>query len=232
MKKITVLIPCYNEERGIGKVIESIPVEKLASLGYATEIIVINNNSTDQTMEVAKKHGVKVIEEKKQGKAFALEAGFKAARGEIIVTIDGDNTYPPQEIPNLIKNINGADLVVGTRFDTIWKISKIFIPRELSFPRVLANKVGAWIGSVILGQRITDVSTGLRAFRKDLLKKIPQVKARNLDFEAELTARVISNGLKYKEIKIMSNFREGHSSLQYFRDAFRFLRAMIVGRFN
>lgn len=231
MKKITILIPCYDEEKGIGKVIDGVPIEKLAHLGYQTEIIVIDNNSSDQTVKIAKEKGARVVSEKKQGKAFALETGFKAARGEIIVTIDGDNTYPPQEIPNLVENIDGADLVVGTRFDVIWKISKIFIPRELSFPRVLANKVGAWMGSVILGHRITDVTTGLRAFKKDLLRKIPPIKARNLDFEAELTARVISNDLQYREVKIKSNFREGHSSLQYFRDAFRFLWAMIRGKY-
>ena len=107
---------------------------------------------------------------------------------------------------------------------------RLFEPRSLQFSRVIANKIGAELGSIILGHRITDVTTGLRAFKSDLLNKIPPIKAKNLDFEAELTARVISNGLIYKEVPITTNPREGHSSLNYFRDAFRFLWAMIVGK--
>jgi len=231
MKKITVLIPCYNEEKGVGKVIDSIPKDDLKKLGYSTEVLVVDNNSKDKTSEVARKHGAKVIFESKQGKTFALKTGFKKAKGNYIVTIDGDNTYPAKEILKLVKTINGNDLVVGTRFDSLWKFSKILQPRELAFQRVFANKVGAELGSIIIGHRITDVTTGLRLFKKELLNKIPEIKAKGLDFEAELTSRVISNGLKYKEVKIETNFREGNSSLQYFRDAFRFLWAMIKGRF-
>ena len=230
-KKITVLIPCYNEEKGLKKLIPAIPVKQLKKIGYDTEILVVDNNSRDKTSQIARKLGARVLFQKKQGKTYALEAGFKAAKGEILVTIDGDNTYPAKEIFNLVNKINGADLVVGTRFQKIWKISKILEPRRLSFARVFANKVGAEMGSIILGHRITDVTTGLRAFKKDLLKKIPKIKARGLDFEAELTARVISNHLKYKEVSIKTNFREGHSSLNYFRDAFRFLWAMIRGKY-
>lgn len=231
MKKITIIIPCYNEEKGIGKVIKDIPKEKLKKLGYETEVLVIDNNSSDNTAKVAKKLGARVVFEKKQGKAFALKTAFKEAKGDLLATIDGDNTYPPKEIPKLVKKINGIDLVVGTRFDSIWNIKKIHYPKELGFHRVLANKVGAEMGSIILGHRITDVTTGLRVFKKCLIKKIPEIKAKNLDFEAELTARVISNGHRYAEVKTETNFREGNSSLQYFRDAFRFLWAMIRGRY-
>lgn len=146
------------------------------------------------------------------------------------MTIDGDNTYPPKEIPKLAKKINGVDLVIGTRFDSLWNMPKLFQPRELSFARVFANKVGAVLGSIILFHKITDVTTGLRVFKKSLLDKIPPIKAKNLDFEAELTARVISNGFRYEEVRINTNFREGNSSLQYFRDALRFLWAMIRGK--
>ncbi len=231
MKKITIIIPCYNEEKGIGKVIDDIPKRELKKLGYETEVLVIDNNSSDKTAEIAKRKGARVINEKRQGKAFALKTAFKESKGDLLATIDGDNTYPPKELPKLVKKINGVDLVVGTRFDAIWNIGKIHYPRELGFHRVIANKIGAEMGSIILGKRITDVTTGLRVFKKSLIKKIPEIKAKNLDFEAELTARVISNGFRYEEVRISTNFREGNSSLQYFRDAFRFLWAMIRGRF-
>ncbi len=232
MRIISIIIPCYNEEKGVGKVIDGIPKEQLRELGYETEIIVIDNNSKDKTSDLAKQLGVKVFCETKQGKVSAMMRGFENASGEIFVTIDGDNTYPSHEIPNLIRAFDGVDLVVGSRFNSIWDIRRLMIPREMPLQRVIANKVGAEMGSIILGHRITDVTGGLRAFRSDLLTRIPPIKAKGLDFEAELTARVIANGLKYREVRISSNQREGHSSLNYFRDAFRFLWAMIVGKYN
>jgi len=232
IKKITILIPCYNEEKGVGKVIDGVPKDRLKELGYETEIIVIDNNSKDKTMEVAKAHGATVYFEKIQGKVAALKKGFEEATGEIIVTIDGDNTYPSREIPTLIRVFDGSDLVIGSRFNSVWNLPQLFKPREQQFSRVIANKIGAELGSIILGHRITDVTTGLRAFKRDLLGKIPSIKAKGLDFEAELTARVISNGLIYKEVRITSNSREGHSSLNIFKDSFRFLWAMIVGKYD
>jgi len=232
MKKISIVIPCYSEEKGIGKVIDGVPKDRLKELGYETEIIVIDNNSKDKTSEVAKAHGATVYFEKIQGKVAAMKKGFKEATGEIFVTIDGDNTYPSREIPSLIRAFDGSDLVTGSRFNSVWNLLRLFEPRELPFQRVIANKIGAEIGSIILGHRITDVTTGLRAFKSDLLNRVPPIKAKNLDFEAELTARVISNGLIYKEVRITSNSREGHSSLNYFKDAFRFLWAIIVGKFD
>jgi glycosyltransferase involved in cell wall biosynthesis len=232
MKKISIIIPCFNEEKGVGKVIDGIPHEKLLKMGYETETIVIDNNSKDRTTEVAKFHGATVYFEKIPGKVAAMKKGFKEATGEIFVTIDGDNTYPSREIPTLIKGFDGSDIVIGSRFTSIWNISSLLKPRELPFQRVIANKIGAELGSIILGLRITDVTTGLRAFKSDLLDRIPPIKAKNLDFEAELTARVISNGLVYREAHITSNSREGHSSLNFFRDAFRFLWAMVVGKYD
>lgn len=231
-KIITVLIPCYNEEKGIGKVIKAVPKAKLKKLGYTTEILVIDNNSKDNTSKIAKSLGARVIFERRQGKRFALDTGFAKAKGELIAMLDGDNTYPAGEIYKLIREFDGADLVVGTRFDTIWNIKNFFKPRELAFQRVLANKVGAELGSIICGHRMTDATSGMRVFRKSVLKKIPKIKAKSLDFECEFTSRVIKNRLKYKEVKIKTNFREGNSSLNYFRDSIRFLIAFFRGKYR
>jgi glycosyltransferase involved in cell wall biosynthesis len=232
MKTLSVVIPCFNEEMGVGKVIDGVPTLKLQDLGYQTEIIVVDNNSKDKTSQVAAAHGAKVFFEKTKGKVPAMMKGFGEATGEIIVTIDGDNTYPSKEIYKVVKEFDGCDLAVGTRFKPLLNIFSLFEPRELPFSRVIANKIGAALGSIILGHRITDVTTGLRAFRSNLLQRLPKIRAKNLDFEAELTARVISNKLKYKEVHITSNPREGHSTLNYFKDAFRFLWAMIVGKYD
>jgi len=105
IKKITILIPCYNEEKGIGQVIDDVPIKKLAYSHYKTEIIVINNNSSDHTIEVATEKGVKIVTEKKQGKGNALKTGFRniSSDTDYVVMLDGDNTYKSGEILRLIE---------------------------------------------------------------------------------------------------------------------------------
>src|SRR3990172_11965261 len=95
MAKITVLIPCHNEEKGIGRVIDSLPIDKFEMLGYESEVIVIDNNSTDRTAQVAREKNAKVIYEGKKGKGNALRAGFNALSedAKYIVMLDGDDTY-------------------------------------------------------------------------------------------------------------------------------------------
>ena len=131
MKKLTVLIPCYNEEAGIGLVIDGIPIDKLSHHGYKTNVVVINNNSKDKTAEVAlSRKGVTVIEEPSQGKGNALITGFKKINGnsDYVVIIDGDNTYKPKEILRLIEPLESefCDVIAGSRIGG--KIDKLEKP--------------------------------------------------------------------------------------------------------
>ena len=229
MLKLTVLIPCYNEEKGVGKVIENIPHKELNKLGYSVEVLVVDNNSTDKTSQVARDAGARVVFEQKQGKAYALKAGFAAAKGDVIITIDGDNTYPANEIVKIMAHFYGSDLIIGSRFDSLLNLTKITKPKGLAFHRSMANKIGAVIASILLIEKITDVTTGLRAFKKELLIGIPEIKAKGLDFEAEFTSIIIARGFIYREVKITTNSREGQSSLNFVIDSFRFLFAIIRG---
>jgi glycosyltransferase involved in cell wall biosynthesis len=108
MKKISIVIPCFNEEKGIGKVIDAVPQKALKKLGFKTEVIVIDNNSKDNTSKVAKEHGASVVFEKKQGKGAALITGFRSLSPDTdyVVMLDGDNTYRPSEIPRLIEPLH------------------------------------------------------------------------------------------------------------------------------
>ena len=218
MKK-SVIIPAYNEERGIGEVIER--VKKVCSDG--DEIIVVDDGSRDRTKDIAKRAGVRIlVHEKNQGKAIALKTGFRAAKNDVMVTIDADCTYPPEEIPNLIKNMEGCDLVVGSRF-------KNGIPEGIPLFRGFANIVGAFYASLILFKRVTDVTSGLRAFRKDVVEECG-IKAKGLDFEAEFTSRAISKGFRYTEVPISFEERRGRSKLNFFRDIIKFSLAILRGR--
>ena len=109
---ITVVIPAYNEEKGIEEVIDRVK----KTLPKA-EIIVVDDGSKDKTYEKAKRTGVKVIHHSfNMGKACALKTGYKHANCEVIANIDADCTYPPEKIPKMVKKLNEFDLVVGSRF--------------------------------------------------------------------------------------------------------------------
>ncbi len=228
MNKVSIVIPCFNEELGIKKVLNSIPKKEIQK-NYSLEIIVVDNNSTDQTAAIAKQLGATLTTETKQGKAHALSAGFRKAKGQIIVTLDGDNTYPPSEIPKLLNELNNFDLVVGSRFQPIWDITKLAQPKTLSFPRVIFNKLGALFASLLLSHKVTDLTSGMRVFPKSTIQKIPQIKATNLDFEAEFTSRVIHSKLKYQEVPISFNQRLGKSNLNFLPDVYRFTKAILRG---
>jgi glycosyltransferase involved in cell wall biosynthesis len=218
---LSIVIPAYNEKLGIHETIQR--CKKIMKKG--DELLVVGDGSTDDTKSIAKKAGARVIFYPiNKGKAAALQKGFQTARNDIIVTIDADCTYPPEAIPRLITELENYDMVVGSRFTGKTQI-------HLPLHRYLANKGGAAIASIILGKDVTDVTSGLRAFRKEWILKTP-IHAKGLDFEAELTARAIAKGFRYTETPISVDHRKGQSSLRFTRDIARFFVAIVRGKFS
>lgn len=118
---ISIVIPTLNEEEGIEKTIRSIPQKKLNDLGYNLEIIIIDGNSTDLTREIATRMGARVILEKRKGYGRAFKTGFSEARGDILVTLDADGTYPAEIIPEYIQGLTEKELdfITANRFSNI-----------------------------------------------------------------------------------------------------------------
>jgi glycosyltransferase involved in cell wall biosynthesis len=217
---VSIIIPAYNEAVAIEEMVNR--CRTICS--PSDEIIVVDDGSRDNTALLAMRAGARVIiHPANKGKARALQTGFEAAANEVLVTIDADATYPPECIPELIHELPHADMVVGTRF-----VGRTAV--QLPLHREWANRIGAQLVSHILGRPISDVTTGMRVFRKKWITSIP-IHARGLDFEAELTARAISMGARYIEVPITVNHRKGQSSLRFFRDTAGFLVAVLRGKF-
>src|SRR5262245_28489923 len=108
---LSVVIPCHNEEQGVRDVLDRMP-------SAADEVVVVDNNCTDRTAEVARGRGAVVVSEKRPGYGAAYKAGFAAATRDVIVTLDGDGTYPPEEIPRLVDTLvdRGWDFLSACRF--------------------------------------------------------------------------------------------------------------------
>jgi glycosyltransferase involved in cell wall biosynthesis len=216
---ISVIVPCYNEENAVEDV-----VRRVRKAAPDAEIVVVDDGSSDRTYERAKGLGINLVKhDVNKGKAVALRTGYANAKGDTIVTIDADCTYPPEYIPDLIKKFNeGYDLVVGSRF-------KSGIPTGMPLPRSLANMTGSLLMSLITLRHVTDATSGFRIFKKELtgLKN----NARNLEYEVEFTVRAIRAGYRYGEIAIKAETRVGKSKLKFFRDMWKFFATMLRARF-
>ena len=220
IKKITILIPCYNEEKGIGQVIDGIPIKKLAYLHYKTEIIVINNNSSDHTTEVALEKGAKIVTEKKQGKGNALKTGFRniSSDTDYVIMLDGDNTYQSEEILRLIEPLeNGfCDVILGSRLE-----GKI---NDCSFN--FFHRLGNWFLTFFIRRfysvNITDTCTGYFAWKKKVVDELaPHIKSSGFAIEVEMITKMAKLGYKIYSVPITYDRREGHSKLSPILDGIR-----------
>lgn len=216
--QFTVVMPAYNEEEGIAKVIDEIKE-------YADKLIVVDDGSNDRTRELAegcaKKHaGVTVIShQKNRGKVAAILTGIRQAKTEVVVLIDADHTYPAKHIPILVRRIEeGSDLVLGNRFSDGLKN----IP---AFNRI-GNGLFSFLISFASGQEIADGQTGFRAFRKSMLDDL-DIRSNGLEFETEMTIKAAINGYKVEEVPIEYRKRIGKSKLNPFKDGYRMLTAII-----
>jgi glycosyltransferase involved in cell wall biosynthesis len=223
-KHCSIVIPAFNEEAAIKET-----VKRTLESNPEAELILVDDGSTDGTWllmeELMIGRDVRAFRHiKNRGKAYALKTGYLHVTTDAIVTIDADLTYKPESIPSLIEKFNqGYDMVIGTRF-------KNGFPKNASFFKSLANIAGSFIASVILRKRITDLSTGLRVFNKKVA--FMGVKADNLEYEAELTSRVISNRMQYAEVPITVGKRVGSSKLKFIKNCYLFMKAVIVGKYS
>jgi dolichol-phosphate mannosyltransferase len=220
IKKITILLPCYNEEKGLSKVFDGVPLKKLAYFGYQTEIIVINNNSSDHTIEVALEKGAKIVTEKKQGKGNALKTGFIniSSDTDYVVMLDGDNTYKSEEILRLIEPLeNGfCDVILGSRLE-----GKI---NDCSFN--LSHRLANWFFTFFVRRfylvNTTDACTGYFAWKKKVVDElIPHLKSNGFAIEVEMITKMAKLGYKIYSVPITYDRREGHSKLSPILDGIK-----------
>jgi glycosyltransferase involved in cell wall biosynthesis len=164
---ISIIIPVLNEEYGIQKTIDSIPKTKLNELGYNLEILVIDGNSADLTRDAALRMGAKVIEENTRGYGRAIKKGLEEATGDIIVTLDGDNTYPAELIPQYLEKLieNDSDFVTINRLAEVEK-------GALSFLHKVGNKILSLTFRLLYSIDIKDSQSGMCLMKRQFIDKV------------------------------------------------------------
>jgi len=216
--KISVVIPCYNEQDGVREVIGRMPAA-------VDEVVVVDNNCTDRTAEVARSLGARVVAERTPGYGAAYKAGLKAATGDIVATLDGDGTYPPEEIPRLV------DMLVEKKWDFL---SASRFP--LSDPKAmgLSNRVGNWVltaaAAVLFFKPIRDSQSGMWVFRRALLDRV-RLTSDGMAFSEEIKLEALLRGFRFGEAHIPYGVRVGEVKLQKWRDGMANLWFLVRKRF-
>ena len=216
-KKIIVIVPCYNESEAIASVLKAFPHKDLSRLKWTVEVIVVDNNSTDCTGEIARQHGAEVIIEKIQGKGNAMLLGLRAvpADADYVVMLDGDDTYKPREILRMIEPLDSGfcDVILGSRIQ-----GKITIGAMSG-----TSRVGNWLFSFLVRcfyqVNVTDVLTGYFAWKKSALDKmLPHIKSSGFEIEMEMITKMARLGVEVYSVPISYHPRKGISKLNHYRD--------------
>jgi len=210
-KRISVIIPAYNEAKRIGKVLSRIPE-------FVDEVIVVDDGSEDNTSEVAKTHGAEVIRLKEnQGKGAAMREGIKKASGDIIVFMDADGQHNPEEIEKLVSPIlkGEADFVIGSRL--------IKAQGKRPLIRKISNFISTSLIKIKLGIDVKDTQSGFRAIKREFL---PEIESKRYEVETEILIKAVKKGARVKEVPVerIYGIETGHFR---FEDVLRFLHSLL-----
>ena len=220
MEKIAVLIPCYNEELTIEKVVKDFQKELPDA-----DIYVYDNNSKDKTAEIAKNAGAIVRKEIRQGKGNVVRTMFREIDADIYVMVDGDDTYPAEFVHQLIEPIRNdeADMTIGDRLSNGTYQQQI----KKNFHEFGNNLVRKSI-NILFNNKLKDIMTGYRAFSKTFVKNMP-VLSPNFELETEMTLFALDKKFRLKEIPIV--FRErpdgSESKINTFSDGIKVIKTII-----
>jgi glycosyltransferase involved in cell wall biosynthesis len=225
MQKVTVLIPCHNEEAGIADVIKKFPRSRLERYGLHLDIIVIDNCSTDKTAEVAKSAGARVIKEHIKGKGNAIRTGFRSVPddADYVVMLDGDDTYDSGEINRMVEPLQHGfcSVVIGSRLGGKMHAGAM---RNL-------NRAGNWFYTFLVRRfyrvNVTDVLTGYFAWKKEVIDDLlPHLKSKGFAIEMEMITKMAKLEHDIYSVPISYTPRSGETNLRPFYDGSKILKML------
>jgi len=219
-QRITVIIPCLNEEQGIEKVLRRMPA-------FVDDVIVVDNGSTDRTAEVAAGFGAQVIREHVRGYGRAYKRGFSVATGDLIVTLDGDHSYPPDAISYLIEAFLHleVDFLNASRFPVRDR-------HAMSFKHKFGNFVLSLAMSLLYFRWVRDSQSGMWVFRRSILDDF-SLESDGMAFSEEIKIEALRHSkVRFAEISILYSSRLGEIKLNPWRDGIHNLWFLVKKRFS
>ena len=215
-----MIIPCLNEEQGIEKILRAMPE-------FVDEVIVVDNNSTDRTPQIAQDLGAKVIREEVRGYGRSYKRGFAAATGDLIVTLDGDHSYPVDALSYLIEAFLhlDVDFLNASRFPVRDRSS-------MSFKHKLGNLVLSLAMSVLYLRWVRDSQSGMWVLRRNIIGRM-HLESDGMAFSEEIKIEALKNSrIRFGEISILYSSRLGEIKLNPWRDGFYNLFFLVKKRFS
>jgi len=213
-------MPCLNEEQGIEQVLRRMPP-------FVDEVIVVDNGSTDRTSEVAADFGARVIREDARGYGRAYKKGFAFATSDIIVTLDGDHSYPPDAISYLLEAFRHleVDFLNASRFP-------VRDPKAMSFKHKMGNFILSIAMSLLYFRWVSDSQSGMWVFRRSILSEMT-LESDGMAFSEEIKIEALkSDKVRFAEISIHYTSRLGEMKLNPWRDGFYNLWFLVKKRFT
>ena len=216
---VAVLVPCYNEEPTVARVVARFREELPGARVY-----VFDNNSTDRTVEEAERAGAVVFTERRQGKGYVVQSMFRQVDADFYVMVDGDDTYPAEAVHGLLAPVvaGEADMSVGSR---------LHAESQSQFRRRnrMANRLVRSTLNFIFRVELTDILSGYRAFSREFVKGLPLFGG-GFEIETELTIKAVERGFRLVEVPVDLTHRpEGsHSKIQFLRDGFLILNTTLA----
>lgn len=215
--RISLVIPCHDEETGIRNVLGRVPPD-------VDEVVVVDNASTDRTAEVARSLGARVVSETRRGYGAAYKAGLAAATGDLVVTLDGDGTYPPEAIPGLVDTLldRGWDFLSACRFP-------LADTGAMPLSNRIGNRVLTLATAALFFHAIRDSQSGMWVFRRALLERM-RLMSDGMSFSEEIKLEALARGARFGESHIAYGDREGTVKLRKWRDGWSNLSFLIRRR--
>ena len=218
-QRITVIIPCLNEEQGIEQVLRRMPA-------FVDQVIVVDNGSTDRTADVAQSFGAEVIRENVRGYGRAYKRGFASANGDVIITLDGDHSYPPDAISYLLEAFQHlqVDFLNASRFPVRDR-------EAMSFKHKIGNLILSLATSILYFRWVRDSQSGMWVFKRSILAKM-NLESDGMAFSEEIKIEAMKSGARFDEISILYTSRLGEIKLNPWRDGFYNLWFLVKKRFT
>lgn len=220
---ISIIIPTINEEESIGLVIDRIR-SCLDPVTHDYEIVVVDTNSRDRTTAIAAERGCRVVREPERGYGRAYKTGFAAAKGDTIITLDADASYPPEAIPLLLREFidERLDFVTANRFGQMRKGAMN-----------ATHRLGNWILNiatrVLFGVRLRDSQSGMWVLKKSTYDTL-DVKSNGFPFSEEIKIKAAKNS-RFREIPVEFGLRQGEKKLSTWKDGWNNLKFLVKLRF-
>ncbi len=221
--EVSVIFPCLNEEAAIGACVSE-ALLALQRCGAKGEVLVVDNGSKDRSAEIAERSGARVIKEDRRGYGSAYLRGIQEARGEYLIMLDADGTYPIEQIPEFLDKLKeaGNDFVVGNRFCD--RMNQNAMPW---LNRYVGNPILSGMTRLLYRVGIKDIHCGMRAVRRSALEPL-HLMSPGMEFATEMIVKALDHGLKFSQLDIAYRPRVGETKLRRLRDAWRHVEYMLI----